>query len=53
MEPTIEVILKSPITSLFKYGFRSKKLEFDDDDSIDAKETNWSAQTINRAMATR
>lgn len=38
IEPAIEVVLKSPITSLFKYDFRSKKLEFDDDESIDAEE---------------
>lgn len=43
MEPPIEVVLKSPITSLFKYDFRSKKLEFDDDESIDANEFHWSA----------
>lgn len=36
IEPAIEFVLKSPITSLFKYVFRSKKLEFDDDESIDA-----------------
>lgn len=36
IEPAIEVVLKSPIASPFKYVFRSKKLEFDDDESIDA-----------------
>lgn len=44
MEPAIEVVLKSPITSLFKYGFRSKKLEFDDDESIEAETEFTGAQ---------
>lgn len=48
METAIEV-LESPITSLFKHDFRSKKLEFDSDESIDASEftgmqpTNYTA----------
>lgn len=32
--PAIAVEQKSPITSLFKYDFWSKKFEFDDVDSI-------------------
>lgn len=49
MEPAIEVVLKSPITSLFKYDFRSRKLEFDDDESIDANDNGLmcSRQTHN------
>lgn len=36
MEPAIDVELKLPFTSLLRYDFRNNKLEFDDDESIDA-----------------
>lgn len=47
--PAIAVEQKSPITSLFKYDFWSKKSEFDDVDSI-GTEKNW-LQNLQDAVA--